>query len=152
MSEDRKLLAANRKARFNFSIDETLECGIELMGTEVKSFKERTFSFGDSYAKIDNGELWLIGLHVTPYRFGNIHNHDPDRRRRLLVHRQEIKRLTRKVLERGLTLVPLSIYLKRGIIKVELGVGRGKKTVDKREEIKKLDLKRETERAIKERF
>jgi len=152
MSEDRKLLAANRKARFNFSIDETLECGIELMGTEVKSFKERTFSFGDSYAKIDNGELWLIGLHVTPYRFGNIHNHDPDRRRRLLVHRQEIKRLTRKVLERGLTLVPLSIYLKRGIIKVELGVGRGKKTVDKREEIKKRDLKRETERAIKERF
>jgi SsrA-binding protein len=152
MSEGRKLLAANRRARFNYSVEESLECGIELQGTEVKSFKEGTFSFSDSYGKIENGELWLIGLHVTPYRFGNIHNHDPGRKRKLLVHRQEIKRLTRKTVERGLTLVPLSFYIKHGIIKLELGVCRGKKTVDKREAIKKRDLKRETDRAIKERF
>jgi SsrA-binding protein len=152
MSEGRKLLASNRRARFNYSVEETLECGIELQGTEVKSFKEGTFSFSDSYGKIENGELWLIGLHVTPYRFGNINNHDPDRKRKLLVHRQEIKRLTRKVVERGLTLVPLSFYLKHGIIKLELGVCRGKKAADKREVIKKRDLKREMDRAIKERF
>jgi SsrA-binding protein len=152
MSEGRKLLAANRRARFNYSVEEALECGIELQGTEVKSFKEGTFSFSDSYAKIENGELWLIGLHVTPYRFGNIHNHDPDRKRKLLVHRKEIKRLTRKTVERGLTLVPLNFYVKNGIIKLELGVCRGKKAVDKREAIKQRDLKRETDRAIKERF
>ena len=152
MSEGRKLLAANRRARFNYSVDETLECGIGLLGTEVKSFKEGTFSFSDSYGKIEDGELWLIGLHVTPYRFGNIHNHDPDRKRKLLVHRQEIKRLTRKVVERGLTLVPLSFYLKHGIIKLELGVCRGKKAFDKREAIKQRDLKREADRAVRERF
>jgi SsrA-binding protein len=152
MSEPRKLLAANRKARYNYSVEESLECGIELRGTEVKSFKAGTFSFSDSYAKIEDGELWLVGLHVTPYRFGNIHNHDPDRQRKLLVHAQEIKRLNRKVMERGLTLVPLSFYLKHGIIKLELGVCRGKKTVDKREAIKQRDQKRDAERAIRERF
>jgi SsrA-binding protein len=152
MSEGRKLLAANRRARFNYSVDETLECGIELLGTEVKSFKEGTFSFSDSYGKIEDGELWLIGLHVTPYRFGNLHNHDPDRKRKLLAHRQEIKRLTRKVVERGLTLGPLSFYLKHGIIKLELGVCRGKKAFDKREAIKQRDLKREADRAVRERF
>lgn len=152
MSEKVKLLAANRKARYNFSVEESLECGIELQGTEVKSFKEGTFSFSDSYGKVENGELWLIGLHVTPYRFGNIHNHDPDRNRKLLVHKQEIKRLNRKAVEKGLTLVPLRFYLKHGIIKLELGVCRGKKTVDKREAIKQRDQKRDTERALRERF
>lgn len=152
MSEGQKLLASNRKARFNYSVEESLECGIELQGTEVKSFKAGTFSFSDSYAKVEDGELWLVGLHVTPYRFGNIHNHDPDRARKLLVHKQEIKRLNRKVVERGLTLVPLRFYLKRGIIKLELGVCRGKKTVDKRETIKQRDQKRDTERALRERF
>jgi SsrA-binding protein len=152
MSEPRKLLAANRKARYNYSVEESLECGVELRGTEVKSFKAGTFSFSDAYARIEDGELWLVGLHVTPYRFGNIHNHDPDRKRKLLVHRQEVKRLNRKVVERGLTLVPLSFYLKHGIIKLELGVCRGKKTVDKREAIKQRDQKRDAERAIRERF
>jgi len=152
MSEKVKLLAANRKARYNYSVEESLECGIELQGTEVKSFKEGTFSFSDSYGKVENGELWLIGLHVTPYRFGNIHNHDPGRNRKLLVHKQEIKRLNRKAVEKGLTLVPLRFYLKHGIIKLELGVCRGRKTVDKREAIKQRDQKRDTERALRERF
>ena len=152
MSEGRKLLATNRRARFNYSVEESLECGIELRGTEVKSLKEGKFSFSDAYAKIENGEIWLVGLHITPYRFGNIHNHDPERPRKLLAHRQEIKKLTRKVVERGLTLVPLSFYLKSGLVKLELGVCRGKKVVDKREAIKRRDQKRDTERALKEGF
>jgi SsrA-binding protein len=152
MSEGRKSLASNRRARFNYTVDETLECGIELQGTEVKSVKEGKFSFSDSYAKIEDSELWLVGLHITPYKFGNIHNHDPERPRKLLAHRQEIKRLGRKVAERGLTLVPLSFYLKNGLVKLELGVCRGKKTVDKRESIKNRDVKRDTERALKEGF
>jgi SsrA-binding protein len=144
-----KNLAVNRKARYNYTVEDSLECGIELLGTEVKSMKERGFSFSDAYAKIDNGELWLVGLHITPYKFGNIYNHEPDRVRKLLVHRQEIKRLSRKVNERGLTLIPLSFYLKRGMVKLELGICRGKRIVDKRQDIKQRDLKRDAERAIR---
>jgi SsrA-binding protein len=150
VSDGRKLLAANRRARFNYAVEESLECGIELRGTEVKSLKEGKFSFSDAYAKIENGEMWLVGLHITPYRFGNIHNHDPERLRKLLAHRQEIKKLTRKVVEKGLTLVPLSFYLRSGLVKLELGVCRGKKVVDKRDTIRRRDQKRDTERALKE--
>ena len=149
MRETKKVLAVNRKARFNYAIEDTVDCGIELKGTEVKSMKEGSFSFSDSHAKIENGELWLVGMHITPYRFGNIYNHEPDRTRKLLVHRQEIKRLNRKVRERGLTLVPISFYLSRGLVKLELGICRGKKTFDKREEIKRRDLKREAERELR---
>ena len=145
----KKVLAVNRKARYNYTVEDTLECGIELRGTEVKSMKERSFSFADAYAKIENGELWLVGLHVTPYKFGNIYNHEPNRIRKLLVHRQEIKRLSRKVNERGLTLVPLSFYLKRGIVKLEIGICRGKRVVDKRQDIKQRDQKRDAERALR---
>jgi SsrA-binding protein len=150
-SDSRKVLAVNRKARFNYSVDETLECGVVLQGTEVKSMKGNAFSFSDSYGKIDNGELWLVGLHITPYKFGNIYNHEPDRPRKLLVHQQELKRLTRKVVERGLTLVPLSFYLSRGIVKLELGVCKGKKLVDKREAIKRRDQQRDAQRALRDR-
>jgi SsrA-binding protein len=145
----KKILAVNRKARYNYAVEDTLECGIELRGTEVKSMKERSFSFSDAYAKIDNGELWLIGLHVTPYKFGNIYNHEPGRTRKLLVHRQEIKRLARKVNERGLTLIPLSFYLIRGMVKLELGICRGKRVVDKRQDIKRRDQKRDAERILR---
>ena len=145
----KKVLAVNRKARYNYAVQDTLECGIELRGTEVKSLKERSFSFSDSYAKIENGELWLVGLHVTPYKFGNIYNHEPDRVRKLLLHRQEIKRLSRKVNERGLTLIPLSFYLIRGMVKLELGICRGKRVVDKRQDIKSRDMKRDAERAMR---
>ena len=138
-----KLLLLNKKARFNFFIDETLECGIELQGTEVKSLRENRFSFGDSYARIKDGQLYLIGFHISPYPFGNLHNHEPERERRLLVHKEEIRKLRKKVEEKGFTLVPIKVYLKNGLIKVELGICRGKKLYDKRETIKQRDLERE---------
>ena len=138
-----KLLLLNKKARFNFFIDETLECGIELQGTEVKSLRENRFSFGDSYARIKEGQLYLIGFHISPYPFGNLHNHEPERERKLLVHKEEIRKLRKKVEEKGFTLVPIKVYLKNGLIKVELGICRGKKLYDKRETIKQRDLDRE---------
>jgi len=141
-----KVLAFNRKARFNYAIQESFECGIALKGTEVKSIKEGRFSFADSYASVEKNELWLVGFHVTPYAFGNRVNHDPLRKRKLLVHRKEIKRLARIIDERGLTLVPLKFYLKRGIVKCELGIAKGKKLFDKRDDIRKRDQKREIER------
>ena len=138
-----KLLLLNKKARFNFFIDETLECGIELQGTEVKSLRENRFSFGDSYARIKEGQLYLIGFHISPYPFGNLHNHEPERERKLLAHKEEIRKLRKKVEEKGFTLVPIKVYLKNGLIKVELGICRGKKLYDKRETIKQRDLERE---------
>jgi SsrA-binding protein len=144
-----KILAVNKKARFNYSIDESFECGIALVGTEVKSMKEGRFSFVDSYALVEMDELWLVDFHITPYAFGNRMNHDPLRRRKLLVHRKEIKRLKRVTVEKGLTLVPLKFYLKRGMVKCELGIARGKKLFDKREDIRKRDQKRELEREFR---
>lgn len=151
-AEGIKVLAKNKRAFFNYTVEESFECGISLAGTEVKSMKAGKFSFADAYARIMDDELWLIGFHISPYRFGNINNHEPDRNRRLLVHKQEIKRLKRKVDERGFTLVPLKFYLKRGLVKVELGICRGKRLHDKRESIKKKDLKREAEREMRGRF
>ncbi|HTZ51743.1 MAG TPA: SsrA-binding protein SmpB [Spirochaetia bacterium] len=148
-SEGIKVLAVNRKARFNYSIEESFECGISLVGTEVKSIKEGRFSFADSYASVENDELWLIDFHVTPYAFGNRMNHDPVRKRKLLVHKKEIKRLKRVTVERGLTLVPLKFYLKRGIVKCELGIAKGKKLFDKRHDIRARDQQRELEREFK---
>lgn len=144
MSNDEKVktLLVNKKARFNFFIEETIECGIELQGTEVKSLRENRFSFGDSYARIKDNQLWLIALHISPYTFGNLNNHDSDRDRKLLVHKEEIRKLRKKVEEKGFTLVPVRLYLKNGLIKVELGICRGKKLFDKRETIKQRDLER----------
>jgi SsrA-binding protein len=141
-----KILAVNKKARYNYSIDESFECGVVLVGTEVKSIKDGRCSFADSYALVENDELWLIDFHVTPYVYGNINNHDPLRRRKLLVHRKEVKRLKRVTDEKGLTLVPLKLYLKRGMVKIELGIAKGKKLFDKRDDIRKRDQKRELER------
>ena len=146
MQSSEKTLAVNKKAKFNYSVEESLECGIELQGTEVKSVKAGKFSFSDCYAKIDNEELWLVGLYISPYDFGNRFNHDPARSRKLLVHKKEIKRLKRKVQEKGLTLIPLRFYIKRSLVKTELGVCKGKKLVDKREDIKKRDIERDLER------
>src|SRR5690242_12857964 len=145
-SEGVKILGVNKKARYNYAIDETFECGLVLVGTEVKSIKDGRFSFADSYAQVDKDELWLIAFHVTPYAYGNRVNHDPLRRRKLLVHKKEIKRLRRLVDEKGLTLVPLRFYLKRGIVKCELGIAKGKKLFDKRDDIRKRDQRRELER------
>ncbi len=148
-AEGVKVLAVNKKARFNYEISESFECGIALAGTEVKSIKEGRFSFADSYAQVENGELWLIAFHVTPYEFGNRYNVDPIRKRKLLVHAKEIKRLQRITEEKGLTLVPLKFYLKRSLVKCELGIARGKKLFDKRQDIKHRDLKREVEREFR---
>ena len=143
-----RTLADNRKARFNYTVEEKIECGIELRGTEVKSMKTARFSFSDAYARIKDEELWMVGFHISPYPFGGLYNHDPDRVRKLLVHRQEINRLARKSNERGYTLVPLTFYLKKGIVKLELGVCLGKKSYDKRETIKKRDQMRDTQREL----
>ena len=147
-----KTLASNRRARFNYQVDESFECGLALAGTEVKSMKAGKFSFSDSYGRIKDNELWLIGFHISPYEHGTLFNHAPDRDRKLLVHRQEIVRLKRKVDERGFTLVPLKVYLKTGLIKLELGLCRGKKQADKRDTIRERDQKRDAEREMRGRF
>ena len=147
-----KILAENRRARFQYEIEDTLECGIELKGTEVKSMRAGKFSFSDSYARIINDELILVGFHISPYAFGNIHNHDPDRNRRLLVHKQEIKKFKRKIDERGYTLIPLKFYLKNGKVKLLIGIGKGKQARDKRESIKKRDQMRDAEREFRKRY
>lgn len=146
-----KVLSVNRKARYNYAVQEAFECGIELVGTEVKSMKEGRFSYADAFATVDGGQLWLVDFHISPYSHGNIYNHDPMRRRRLLVHKKEIRRLRRVVDEKGLTLIPMRFYLKRGLVKCELAIAKGKKLFDKREDIKRRDLRREIERDFKDR-
>jgi SsrA-binding protein len=144
-----RTLVQNRQARFNYEILEKVEAGIALEGTEVKSIREGKANIKEAYADIRSGEAWLIGAHISPYSHGNITNHDPLRERKLLLNAVEIHRLQGKVMEKGLTLVPLRLYLKGRLIKLELGVGRGKKLGDKREDIKKRDHEREIHRAIK---
>ncbi len=147
-----KVLGKNRKARFNYAVIEDMECGIELKGTEVKSMKNSMFSFSDSYARIIKDELWLISFHISQYPFGNLNNHEPDRNKKLLVHKKELKRLRRFVDEKGLTLVPLNVYLKGGLVKIKLGICRGKQLHDKRQTIKNRDEKRSIERDFKQRL
>jgi SsrA-binding protein len=144
-----RTLVQNRQARFNYEILEKVEAGIALMGTEVKSIREGKANIKEAYADIRDGEAWLIGAHINPYSHGNITNHNPLRERKLLLNSREIHRLQGKIMEKGLTLVPLRLYLKGRLIKLELGVARGKKLVDKREDLKKKDQEREIQRAIK---
>ena len=138
-----KIVATNRKAFHDYEILETYEAGIVLKGTEVKSAKQGRINLKDSYAKIENGEIFLFNAHISPYTHGNVYNHDPRRTRKLLLHKKEIMRLYGKVKEKGLTLIPLKAYIKNGKIKIELGLCKGKKVYDKRAEIKKRDLERE---------
>ncbi len=149
---DRKIIAKNKRAFFNYTVEESIECGIELLGTEVKSVKANRLSFTDAYARIRGSEMWLYGLHIAEYTHGNLNNHDPDRVRKLLAHKSEIKRLRRKVDERGFTLIPLRIYVTHGLIKVEVGLCKGKKAHDKRDAIKKRDQKRDEARELRERY
>ena len=146
-----KTLSTNRKARHEYHFIEILECGIELKGTEVKSMRANRFAFADSYGYIEDEQLWLLGFQISPYDFGNRHNHDPERRKRLLVHKQELLRLKRRVVEKGLTLVPLRVYLKRGKVKLELAVARGKKMYDKRADIRSRDMQRDSDREMHSR-
>ena len=147
-----KTLAKNRRARFEYEIEKTMEVGIVLEGTEVKSIKAGKINITDSFCKVnENLDVYLLNTHISHYNFGNRHNHDPIRPRLLLLHRSEIKRLYGQLKEKGLTLIPLKIYLKGSIIKLELGIGRGKKLHDKRLTIKKREAQRELEKIIKER-
>jgi SsrA-binding protein len=144
-----KIAVRNRKARHEFHVLETLEAGLVLQGTEVKSLREGKANLQDAFARFDAGELWLFNLHISPYEQGNRFNHDPLRPRKLLVRRQEMRRLVGKVEQKGLTLVPLDIHFRRGIAKVSLALVRGKQLHDKREDLKQRDAQREIERAYR---
>ena len=152
MSTPRKVIAENRKARHDFHIVERVEAGIALTGTEVKSLRDGGGTIREAYAQLRDGELYLVGANIAPYKQGNIQNHDPLRDRKLLLHRREIEQLGAKVAQRGMTLVPLSIYLTNGKVKLELGLARGKEGVDKRHAIAERDARRQMERAVKERY
>jgi SsrA-binding protein len=143
-----KSIARNKKARHEFEILDTWEAGLVLLGTEVKALRNGRVNMGDSYGEIRKGEVWLVKLHIGPYEMGNRENHEPFRRRKLLLNRREIRKLIPKIEERGLTLVPLSLYFKKGIVKVEIGLGRGKKVHDKRDSKAKKDVERRIAREM----
>lgn len=147
--ETQKLVANNKKAYHDFFIDETYETGIALHGTEVKSIRMGKCSIKESFIRIENGEVFVYGMHVSPYEKGNIFNKDPLRVKKLLMHRAEINKLMGKIKEKGYTLVPLQVYFKQGRVKVEIGLARGKKLYDKRADIAKKDQKREAEKEFK---
>ena len=146
-----KIAAQNKKAYHDYFVDEQFEAGIELFGTEVKSIRQGTVNLKDCYCDVKNGELWVVGMHISPYEHGNIFNRDPLRKRRLLMHKREIMRLSGQVAQKGMSLIPLSLYFKNSRVKVELGLCRGKKLYDKRDTIAKHDADREIERRMKER-
>jgi SsrA-binding protein len=149
MKGNGKVIAVNRKARFDYTVDDTYECGIELLGTEVKSFRDGKISFPDAWAEVSGGEVWLNSLRIAENPFSSVFNHNPDRKKKLLLHREEIKRITRKTEEKGYTLIPLSFYFRNGRVKVELGLCRGKKMYDKRADIRERDIKREVSREFR---
>jgi SsrA-binding protein len=152
MPREEKLISVNKKARHDYFVDEVFECGIELTGTEVKSLRANSASLRESYATIRRGEVWLLGVHIAPYSQGNRSNVDPGRARKLLLHKKEIRHLIGKTRERGFTLVPLKVYFApSNLVKVELGLARGKKLYDKRADIAAKDHQRDVERALRER-
>jgi len=146
-----KLIIENRRARHEYHILETYEAGIELVGTEVKSLRNHRANLQDAFARIENGQIYLYSLHISPYEMGNRFNHDPLRPRRLLLHKSEIARLFSKVREKGLTLIPLRMYFSGSLAKVEIGLAQGKKLYDKRQDMAERESKRDVERAFKER-
>src|SRR5215813_534827 len=148
---DDKVVATNREAYHNYHLLETVECGVALTGTEVKSIREGRCNLKYSYGLIKNGEAWLLNAHISPYSHGNRDNHEPTRTRKLLLHRREIDRLAGKAQEKGLTLVPTRMYIKNGRVKLELAVGKGKKLYDKRETEKRREADREARKMLKER-
>ena len=149
MSDGIKVLAANKKARHDYFIEDTYEAGIELKGTEVKSLRAGKSNLRDSYVQIKNAEAFVCNMHISPYEKGNIFNTDPMRTRRLLLHKREILKLMGIVQQKGFTLVPLRVYLKGGRVKLEVGVARGKKLYDKREDLKEKAIRRDHERSYK---
>ena len=143
------IAATNRKARHEYTILESFEVGIELKGTEVKSLRNHKASLSDSFARVDGGELFLYNMHISPYEFGSYTNVEPTRKRKLLAHKKEIVKLTGYTSQKGLTLVPLKVYFKHGLAKVEIALAKGKRQYDKREAIKKREVKREIERQFR---
>ena len=150
MKENFKLIQKNKKAYFNYEMIEELECGIALVGTEVKSIRDGKCSFSDSYVTVKNGQLTLVGFLIQPYSHGNIFNHVTDRPRKLLAHKQEIKKFQRKVNEKGLTIVPIELYFKDNLVKMKIALARGKNVHDKKEAIKERDAKRDASRILRE--
>ncbi|HVJ48852.1 SsrA-binding protein SmpB [Desulfitobacterium sp.] len=150
-SEGIKVISENRKAYHDYFVEEKLEAGIILTGTEIKSIRNGRVNLKDSYARIDHGEVWLYQMHISPYEAGNRFNHDPLRKRKLLLNHSEIIKLIGKIQLQGLALIPTRIYLRRGMAKIELGVGKGKKNYDKRQTIAERDAKRDMERSLRDR-
>lgn len=150
-NEDIRVIARNKKARHDFFIEETYEAGIILKGTEIKSIREGKVNLKDSFAMVENGEVFLYNMHISPYSHGNRENHDPERKRKLLLNNSEIRSLIGKTTMKGYTLVPLSLYIKRNLAKIELALAKGKNIHDKRETIARKTAQREIEKALKER-
>lgn len=147
-----KVIATNRKARHEFFIEDTIEAGIVLTGTEVKSIRQSKVNIKESFASIDDGEAYVNGMHISPYDHGNIHNVDPIRKRKLLLHKKEIRKLIGEIKQKGFTLVPLSVYLKDGKVKVEIAIAKGKKNYDKRDTIAKKDAERRMQQQSSEKY
>ncbi len=147
-----KIVATNRKARFEYFIEDTMEAGLVLTGTEVKSIRQGKLNIKDSYASIEKGEIFINNLHISPYEQGNIYNVDPLRKRKLLLHKREIRKLMAATAQQGYTLVPLSVYIKDGLVKVELATAKGKKLYDKRDDIAKKDAERRIQQHASEKY
>ena len=151
MKQERKIIAKNPNAYHNYTIEDTIEAGIELTGTEIKSIRNGKVNLKDSFANIKNGECFIFGMHISPYEFGNIYNKDPLRDRKLLLNRSEINKLIGKIQAKGCSLVPISIYFKGSFVKVELVIGKGKKLYDKRQDIAKKDAEMRMKKALSEK-
>lgn len=151
-AESIKLIANNKKAYHDYFIEDTYEAGISLHGTEVKSLRMGKCSVKESFVRIENGEVFIYGMHISPYEKGNIFNKDPLRIKKLMLHKNEINKITGQIAQKGYTLVPLEVYFKRSLVKVEIGLARGKKLYDKRQDIAKKDQKRQAEREFKVRL
>lgn len=151
MADGMKIISENRRARYDYFIEEKMEAGIILTGTEIKSIRSGRVNLKDGFAEVSSGELWLNAVHISPYEQGNRFNHEPLRRRKLLLHRSEIIKITSKIQKQGMTLIPLKIYLVRGMAKIELGLCRGKKLYDKRQDIAERDAKRDIDRSLRDK-
>ncbi|MBO0487133.1 SsrA-binding protein SmpB [Vagococcus fluvialis] len=149
--EDGNLIAQNRKARHDYTVIETIEAGMVLKGTEIKAIRNRRVNLKDGYVRIRDGEAYLVNVHISPYEQGNLFNHDPLRTRKLLMHKKQIAKLTAETKNTGVTLIPLKLYIKNGFAKVLVGVAKGKKQYDKRQDLKQKDMNREINRTLKER-
>jgi SsrA-binding protein len=146
-----RVVTTNRRAFHEYTVLDTIEAGVALTGTEIKSIRDGKVTISEAYARIENGELWLIGSHISPYSHGNRANHEPDRPRKLLVHKRQIRELRAAIEQKGMTLVPLRVALKRGRAKIDIGVARGKKLYDKREAAAERESRRDVDRAIRDR-